>query len=269
MLRIARVATLKECAALEPLQREVWSGHLVLAAPHMFASITCGGILVGAYDGAQPVGFCYGFPARKRWNVWLHSHMLAVLPAYRGQDLGFQLKVAQRQAALEDEYSVVSWTFDPLQYVNARLNLARLGAVGTAYLVDYYGPMEDPLNRGLPTDRILLEWSIASPAVAERIARSSAGPEPVGLPVINRVAAERTGGLACATPDLSLTHPEVLMRIPTEFAALRNRDPGLAREWRLKTRQAFSHYLGTGYRAVDLFPGRETCAYLLEKGRSG
>jgi predicted GNAT superfamily acetyltransferase len=266
MLQIARVNTLKGCAALEPLQREVWSGHLVLAAPHMFAAVTCGGILVAAYDGEQPVGFCYGFPARKRWNVWLHSHMLAVLPAYRGRDLGFQLKVAQRQAALEDEYSVVSWTFDPLQYVNARLNLARLGAVGTSYLVDYYGPMEDPLNRGLPTDRILLEWSIASSAVAERIARSSAGPEPVGVPVINQITAERTGVLRCADPDLNLTQSPLLLRIPTEFAALRNRDPGLARDWRIKTRLAFSHYLGLRYRAVDLFPGKDTCTYLLEKG---
>lgn len=265
MLQIARVATLKDCAALEPLQREVWSGHLVLAAPHMFASITCGGIIVAAHDGPQPVGFCYGFPARKRWNVWLHSHMLAVLPPYRGQDLGFQLKLAQRQAALEDEYSVVSWTFDPLQYVNARLNLARLGAVGTGYLVDYYGPMEDPMNRGLPTDRILLEWSIASPAVAERIARSSAGPEPVGLPVINRITKERSATLKCEAPDLSLTNPQILLRIPTEFAALRNRDRELARDWRLKTRLAFSHYLSSGYRAVDLVSGRDTCTYLLEK----
>ncbi len=265
MLRIARVTTLQECAALEPLQREVWSGHLVLAAPHLFASITCGGIIVAAYDGERPVGFCYGFPARKRWSVWLHSHMLAVLPPYRGRDLGFGLKLAQRQAALEDEYSVVSWTFDPLQYVNARLNLARLGAVGTAYLVDYYGPMDDPMNRGLPTDRILLEWSVASAAVAERIARPSAGPEPVGVAVINRITPERAGNLQCAAPDLSLTHPQLLLRIPTDFAALRGRDPGLARDWRLKTRQAFSHYLGTRYRAVDLFPGRDTCTYLLEK----
>lgn len=218
-----------------------------------------------AYDGGRPVGFCYGFPARKRGNVWLHSHVLAVLPAYRGRDLGFQIKLAQRQAALEDEYSMVSWTFDPLQYVNARLNLAQLGAVGTSYLADYYGPTEDPMNRGLPADRLLVEWPIASAAVAERIAQPSSGSAPIGVPVINRIATEKPSHLECTALDLSLTHPQILLRIPIEFAAIRSRDPGLARDWRFKTRLAFSHYLGAGYRAVDLFPGQDTFTYLLEK----
>src|SRR5208282_2978981 len=57
------------------------------------------------------------------------------------------------------------WTFDPLQIKNAFLNIHRLGAIASAYLVDFYGVSSSRLQGGLPTDRLLAEWELDSPRV--------------------------------------------------------------------------------------------------------
>jgi predicted GNAT superfamily acetyltransferase len=38
---------------------------------------------------------------------------------------------------------------------------------------------------------------------------------------------------------------------------MQQRDPDLALEWRLATREIFQEYLGRGYRVVDFFLSRE------------
>ena len=45
--------------------------------------------------------------------------------------------------------------FDPLVRRNARLNLVRLGADVTDYLPDFYGAMDDAVNAGDRSDRLL------------------------------------------------------------------------------------------------------------------
>jgi len=54
-------------------------------------------------------------------------------------------------------------------------NINRLGAIGCAYLADYYGPMDDAYNAGVPTDRVLLRWELdtTGPSLFARGARSS------------------------------------------------------------------------------------------------
>src|SRR5207245_196426 len=58
--------------------------------------------------------------------------------------------------------------FDPLEGVNASLNIAKLGAVTHKYYPNLYGSsMADGLNSGLPTDRFEVEWWIASDRVRQ------------------------------------------------------------------------------------------------------
>ncbi len=140
-----------------------------------------GGQLIGAFDtglpGAAPngdseslIGFAMSLPGVKpgtnysdgKPRPYLHSHMLAVREGYRNQGIGVQLKLAQRQDALDRGIRLMEWTFDPLEIKNAFLNIHKLGAVVSTYRPDFYGVSSSRLQGGLPTDRLLAEWHLDS-----------------------------------------------------------------------------------------------------------
>src|SRR3970282_1162763 len=97
------------------------------------------------------------------------SHMLAVLPEYRDQKIGYRLKLAQREAVHEQAVRLITWTYDPLESRNANLNINRLGGIVRTYKRNHYGEMQDGLNAGLPSDRLLVEWWITSNRVKQRL----------------------------------------------------------------------------------------------------
>src|SRR3546814_4199746 len=93
----------------------------------------------------------------------MHSHIAGGLPQYQGRGIGRVLKQHQRDWAFAREAGHITWTFDPLIARNAHFNLRVLGARVTEYLVDQYGSMPDEINRGIPTDRLLVTWALAAP----------------------------------------------------------------------------------------------------------
>jgi predicted GNAT superfamily acetyltransferase len=143
----------------ESLQQRVWGCAAVEVVPaHLLqAHLHHGALLLGAWQEDQLVGCCYAFPG-PRGQDYLYSHLAAVIPELQGQGLGRQLKLAQAEWAQERGYRRIVWTFDPLQAGNARLNLTRLGATCQRYRVNYYGELDDELNRGLATDRLEVDW---------------------------------------------------------------------------------------------------------------
>lgn len=128
-----------------------------------------GGQVIGAFTQSETrtimAGFAMALPAYRDRQVYLHSHMLAVLPEYRNSGLGRRLKLAQRDDALARGIERMEWTFDPLQIKNAYLNVAKLGAISRRYQADFYGPSSSPLQGGLPTDRLYAEWWLRAPRV--------------------------------------------------------------------------------------------------------
>jgi predicted GNAT superfamily acetyltransferase len=96
---------------------------------------------------------------------YLHSHMLAVREGYRNRGLGVKLKREQRLEAISRGIFHMEWTFDPLEIKNAFLNIHRLGAVVRSYRPDFYGVSSSRLQGGLPTDRLVAEWELASARV--------------------------------------------------------------------------------------------------------
>ena len=148
-----------DLAALEQLQQRVWGcganeivpAHLLQAHQHH------GACVLEARHSAELVGLLYAFPGPPG-SDYLYSHLAAIAPEMQGRGFGRQLKQAQAEWARERGYRRIVWTFDPLQALNARLNIGRLGAVCSRYLVDYYGELDDELNRGMPTDRFEVDW---------------------------------------------------------------------------------------------------------------
>jgi predicted GNAT superfamily acetyltransferase len=88
--------------------------------------------------------------------------MLAVLPGYRDRNIGRDLKLAQRDAALKMGIRRMTWTFDPLQSKNAFLNFTKLGVVSNVYKRDFYGETSSFLH-ALGTDRLWVSWMLDEP----------------------------------------------------------------------------------------------------------
>jgi predicted GNAT superfamily acetyltransferase len=157
----------EEIQGIAPLQRAIWGySDLEIDAPAMLtvASQFAGQVL-GAFDHERLIGFSFAVAALKAGR--LHSHRVGVLPDYQNLGIGRKLKLAQRDHALAQNISVIQWTFDPLQPRNAYFNIARLGVVSQTYLPNFYGITSSPLHGGLPTDRLLAEWHLASDHVRE------------------------------------------------------------------------------------------------------
>ena len=114
-----------------------------------------GGQVLGAFDDGRMVAFCLAIPGLKPdGKVYLHSHMLGVLPEYRNAGIGRQLKLRQRDDALARGIDLIEWTFDPLEIKNAYFNMERLGAIVRRYVRNQYGVSSSPLHGGL-ADRSL------------------------------------------------------------------------------------------------------------------
>src|SRR6185295_13663153 len=210
--------------------------------------------LAESSDG-KPVGFAYAFPALRGGVPHLHSDMLSVLAEHRKQGVGLRLKRAQREEALARGITLITWTYDPLQARNAHLNLRRLGAEGTEFLENFYGVTTSALHHGLPTDRLLVRWDLASERVAQK-AQESEPPRALPTPQLPRINEVRwQGGWPVSSePRLDLEAPELLLEIPPDWDVLCQAAPRVAESWQGMVRRAFLAYFSRRYRVVDLIP---------------
>ncbi len=189
VITIRELTTDEDMRPCHRVQQRVWGSSEIEVVPHHIFVVAnrVGGQVLGAYDGAELVGFVLSFPALQKGRKYLHSHMTAVLPEYQGSGIGKQLKLAQRQDALNRGFDLIEWTFDPLQIGNANFNISHLGAIVREYLPSVYGSTTSQLDAGLPTDRLVAEWRIRDSRVQQTLqGRASQPPltevRPVHLP---------------------------------------------------------------------------------------
>jgi predicted GNAT superfamily acetyltransferase len=252
-LTVRVLETHDEFRQCERIQRSVW-GMLGVSREVLQVTQKYGGVVLGAFVGARMAGFLYAFLARRRGQLVHWSHMMAVERACRDCGLGFQMKLKHRALALEQGIKSIAWTYDPLQSRNAALNLRRLGAQVEEYLVDCYGHFPSRIERGLPSDRLVVNWRIATAAVARRLA---AGPPVLRrLPWtwVNPTRLEARGFIVNQEIRLGLRDRRLRVEIPTQCDRLRACAPSLARRWRFEIRKVFLHYLEAGYRVETFLP---------------
>ena len=162
--------------------------------------------------------------------------MTAVLPEYRNCGIGRQLKLFQRQDALERGIEVIEWTFDPLKFQNAHFNFERLGAIARRYIRDCYGVTTSPLHAGLPTDRLVVEWWLRS---------------------------ERVKSILADNP-LPATGQVVRISLPANVEQIAAEDRDAALRVQAEARDQFVEWFGQGYVAVAAESSGGAMDYLLE-----
>ncbi|MCB8984019.1 MAG: GNAT family N-acetyltransferase [Ardenticatenaceae bacterium] len=288
MIDIRPITTLADMRAAEALQTATWQmpPDELMSAHSLHALAHNGAALIGAYDGDRLVGMVLGVlatvpnpqrpdqPAAERLKMY--SVMAGVLPAYQGQGIGRRLKLAQREFALQLGVPLITWTFDPLESRNGRLNIAVLGVTCCTYHRHFHGDMGG-LNAGLPTDRFDVDWWLSSERVVSRVrgeARSFALTTLIqrGVGILNTAVFD--GRDLPVPPDRTLVLPRSdqpygLVEIPANFQAIKTADFALARAWRLHTRELFETLFAAGFIVTEFFhkkggDGRSRSYYLLQ-----
>ncbi len=256
----------EEMAAVEELERLVWPGDETEIVPvHMLRAVTNnGGVILGAFEDDQLIGFVFGFPGIDLTpsgpRLKHASHMAGIHPDYRDRGLGFTLKRAQWQMVRSQGIDHINWTYDPLQSRNANLNIAKLGVVCNKYLTEYYGEMRDGLNVGYPSDRFKVDWWLNTPRVEKRLVEQQRRQldlehfTSAGALVINPAVVGQNGEIkpsAYSPPHRDSLPAMLLVEIPSDIQALKLLSPDLALEWRLQTREIFSGLFANGYLVTD------------------
>jgi len=232
---------------VEALQKEVWGCADLDVVPLtlLVASREVGGVLIGAYDESMLVGFVYGFPGYEAARLTHHSHMLAVKAEYRQQNLGYKLKLAQREAVLAQGIKRITWTFDPLQSLNAYFNFGKLGVIADRYHVNFYGEATSSFLHQFGTDRLWVTWQLNSRRVRERLENGTGLVTADGAPSLVQVGSE--GSPQRNIPAQALDNKFFLIEIPANINELQGRSPTLAVEWRAATRWAFTEAMNRGF----------------------
>lgn len=243
MIEVRQLTTHPQFVEAVRLQQSIWGFEDIELLPVRLFVVASkvGGHAFGAYDNDRMIGFCLAIPGLKSGGkYYLHSHMLGVMPEYRNAGVGRMLKLAQRQEALERGIPLIEWTFDPLEIKNAYFNMERLGAVVRRYVLNQYGTTSSHLHGGLPTDRCVAEWWLASPRAEAVIA----GKHFEGNPVEARIV------------------------VPADIGKIRVSDHNKAREMQQRISQQFLEHFGKGLAVVGFERSPEAGTYLLGKWES-
>lgn len=268
---IRELATLDEMRECESLQRQTWGANFTECVPATILMITqkVGGVAGGAFDAdGTLIGFVFGISGVREGRLAHWSHMLAVVPTFRGHGLGRALKLYQRETLLARNIEVMYWTYDPLVAGNAHLNIERLGALPVEYVPNMYGDdTASDLHSGLGTDRFVVEWNLKH----DRVERALAGHPSC---VHDDWAASPLVTASIDPSDLPgiLAAPDRRFRVevPSDIQQVKqsSREHGL--RWRILTRAAFSQSFERGYTVQGFHVESDTgsCYYLLARKES-
>ena len=238
---------IRECSSVDDfhqcieLERAVWKDEDIGIMPIRLYMISkaCNAPTIGAFESnGRLVGFVHTMIALMDGHIVYHSHLAAVVENLRHKDIGYRMKLAQRQHAIDAGVPLIIWTFDPLQSRNAHLNINKLGAVIRRYEVNYYNEgLSSVFDSDVPNDRVFAEWWVASSHVASALAGQRPAPQSHAKSVV----------------------------IPEEINQVRSRSVDEHRKWRMRVREDFQRAL-TGNQIVRAFERTDgTSRYLLGK----
>jgi predicted GNAT superfamily acetyltransferase len=263
---IRDIDLISEIQHVEELQKEVWgfSDRDIVPSDQLLIAKEVGGLLIGAFDGETLVGFAYALLSIDRDRLQFHSHLLAVKPDYRNLGLGYKLKLAQRERALARNITRMTWTFDPLQCMNAHFNFTKLGVISDRYKINCYGESTSSFLHQHGTDRLWVTWLLDSARVCRRLETGThARSLPVGLDELAHLV-ELGGDNAPRCPETTklLGQQHVLIEVPEDIGTLELRDSSLAIAWREATRRAFTAALNAGYLVEEFCHlNRDNCRF--------
>jgi len=236
-IRVAHTSA--DSALIAELFDKVWDVKSMVSPEIMTASLHNGGygsvIYIGSGDRRRVVGAAFALvgmalPGCNGPN--LHSHATGVLPEFMGMGIGEMIKRHQWHWAKENGFDTITWTFDPLVRRNAYFNVIKLGATVLGYHQNFYGELDDGINAGEQSDRVLVRWNVAGVAAPQ------------------------------ANIFVEPTQTAVVIETPADIEQLRKTDRVHSDGWRARQRAAFESAQLAGLRVVGL---SNDFSYVLDK----
>jgi predicted GNAT superfamily acetyltransferase len=222
-IRVAH--TPADSALIAELFDKVWAVKSMVSPEIMTASMHNGGYGSVIYIDSRPVGAAFALVGRALPGLNgpnLHSHATGVLPEFVGKGIGEMIKRHQWAWAKEYGFDTITWTFDPLVRRNAHFNVIKLGATVLGYHQNFYGELDDGINAGEQSDRVLVRWNVAG----------IAGPQ--------------------ANTFVEPTQTAVVIETPADIEQLRKTDRVHSDRWRARQRAAFESAQLAGLHVVGL-----------------
>ena len=226
-IRIAH--TPADSALIAELFDKVWDVKSMVSPEIMTASMHNGGygsvIYIESGSMFRPVGAAFALVGRALPGLNgpnLHSHATGVVPEFVGMGIGEMIKRHQWHWAKENGFDTITWTFDPLVRRNAHFNLVKLGARVLGYHQNFYGELDDGINAGEQSDRVLVRWDVAG----------------VDAPLGNSFVEP--------TPN------SIVIETPADIEQLRKTDRVQSDGWRARQRAAFESAQLAGLRVIGL-----------------
>jgi predicted GNAT superfamily acetyltransferase len=226
-IRVAH--TPADSALIADLFDKVWDVKSMVSPEIMTASLHNGGygsvIYIESDKMFRPVGAAFALVGRALPGLNgpnLHSHATGVLPSFVGKGIGEMIKRHQWDWAKENGFDTITWTFDPLVRRNAHFNVVKLGARVLGYHQNFYGELDDGINAGEQSDRVLVRWDVAGVAAPQ------------------------------ANTFIEPSQTAVVIETPADIEQLRKTDRVQSDGWRARQRAAFESAELNGLRVVGL-----------------
>lgn len=236
-LRIELAHSPADAALISKVFDEVWSVKTMVSPEIIVASLHNGAYGSVVWDGDLPVAAAFAIVGKslteRSSELNLHSHATGVVLTHAGQGIGTQVKLHQWQWAQENGFATITWSFDPLVRRNAWFNMVKLGAKVTNYYQNFYGELDDGINAGEQSDRVLVRWQVSA----------------IGEPQPLEVVTEQVG--------------DVVIQTPGDIEMLRKTDKTQAQMWRTQQRASFEETMNNGYSVRGL---NAEYSYVLSRG---
>jgi predicted GNAT superfamily acetyltransferase len=277
---IRPLSKLEEYIAHEQAQIAIWDIYdktAVVSIPVLVTTQKNGGLVAAAWDdNGRMIGVLYGFLGMTKDGKLKHcSHIMGVLPELRRSKVGEALKRFQRDYVLKQGIDLITWTYDPLEGVNANLNIGKLRCICRTYYTNLYGEMTDNLNTGIPTDRFEVEWLLTARRVVQPQPeeRHPEALQAAGAVLVNPASYAQSNlpipGAICPL-EPGVLPDTLLVEIPAAYQQVKVQSMDIAQEWRYHTRSIFQRLFTLGYVVVDFLTTQDMGAqrrnyYLLSK----
>ncbi|MBN2516560.1 MAG: GNAT family N-acetyltransferase [Deltaproteobacteria bacterium] len=206
------------------------------------------------YAGNQPIGFLACFADFDEQGPFWYAARMGVDRLYQDKNIGEAILDAIYASAKERNIPRIRWTYDPLVSRNGYLYLHKMGALIQEIGFSYYSAVftNDELNRGISTDRFIVDWFINTNRVRDRMERHNYPVHDLSIMTpentlneifIDEEGLERHGQKLI----FEATETPLFIEIPYAQDKLLKADRKKAQDLRDQCRALFMHYLAAGY----------------------